>query len=169
MKKTVIIVLLLSIIALSGCTTDEKNTSAETEISTATDSNDERTEEEDSEPEPPEREEVLAARELALEDMSEEEAERLTENIKTANLVLEQEYLYDNIFGKLEDKDRLYWNYFDQTGAIQLGWAYEGDIDKKEVMEEENLTEEEFYSKYGSPVVAENQYCLLYTSACGLL
>ena len=158
MKKTVTIVLLLSIIALSGCTTDEKNTSAETEISTETESNDERTEEEDSEPEPPKREEVLAARELALEGMSEEEAERLTENIKTANLVLEQAYMYDNIFGKLEDKDSLYWNYFDQTGEIQIGWAYEGDIDKKEVMEEENLTEEEFYSKYGSPVVAENHY-----------
>lgn len=158
MKKTVTIVLLLSIIALSGCTIDEKNTSAETEISTETESNDERTEEEDSEPEPPEREEVLAARELALEGMSEEEAERLTENIKTANLVLEQAYMYDNIFGKLEDKDSLYWNYFDQTGEIQIGWAYEGDIDKKEVMEEENLTEEEFYSKYGSPVVAENHY-----------
>ena len=158
MKKTVTIVLLLSIIALSGCTTDEKNTSAETEISTETESNDEKTEEEDSEPEPPKREEVLAARELALEDMSEEEAERLTENIKTANLVLEQAYMYDNIFGKLEDKDSLYWNYFDQTGKIQIGWAYEGDIDKKEVMEEENLTEEEFYSKYGSPVVAENHY-----------
>ena len=40
MKKTVIIVLLISIIALSGCTTDEKNTSAETEISTETESND---------------------------------------------------------------------------------------------------------------------------------
>ena len=158
MKKTVTIVLLLSIIALSGCTTDEKNTSAETEISTETESNDERTEEEDSEPEPPEREEVLAARELALEDMSEEESERLTENIKTANLVLEQAYMYDNIFGKLEDKDSLYWNYFDQTGEIQIGWAYEGDIVKKEVMEEENLTEEDFYSKYGSPVVAENHY-----------
>lgn len=158
MKKTVIIVLLLSIIALSGCTIDEKNTSAETEISTETESNDEKTEEEDSEPEPPEREEVLAARELALEGMSEEEAERLTENIKTANMVLEQAYMYDNIFGKLEDKDSLYWNYFDQTGEIQIGRAYEGDIDKKEVMEEENLTEEEFYSKYGSPVVAENHY-----------
>lgn len=158
MKKTVTIVLLLSIIALSGCTTDEKNTSAETEISTETESNDERTEEEDSEPEPPEREEVLAARELALEGISEEEAERLTENIKTANLVLEQAYMYDNIFGKLEDKDSLYWNYFDQTGEIQIGWAYEGDIVKKEVMEEENLTEEDFYSKYGSPVVAENHY-----------
>ena len=158
MKKTVTIVLLLSIIALSGCTIDEKNTSAETEISTETESNDEKTEEEDSEPEPPEREEVLAARELALEGMSEEEAERLTENIKTANMVLEQAYMYDNIFGKLEDKDSLYWNYFDQTGEIQIGRAYEGDIDKKEVMEEENLTEEEFYSKYGSPVVAENHY-----------
>ena len=103
-EKTVTIVLLLSIIALSGCTIDEKNTSAVTEISTETESNDEKTEEE---------EEVLAARELALEDMSEEEAERLTENIKTANLVLEQAYMYDNIFGKLEDKDSLYWNYFD--------------------------------------------------------
>ena len=48
---------------------------------------------------------------------------------------MEYAYLNDNIFDKLSDKDSLYWNYFDQKGDIQIGWAYEGN--KKTVMNEE--------------------------------
>lgn len=114
--------------------------------------------EDNSEPVCPEKEQVLAMREAVLEGMSEEEIERLTENIKTANLILENAYLNDNIFGKLEDKDSLYWNYFDKTGEIQIGWLYNGDLDKNEVMEVEQLTEKEFYSKYGEPVMRENHF-----------
>lgn len=46
---------------------------------------------------------MLAARVQALERMSEEEAERLKENIKVANLRMESAYLNDNIFEKLEE------------------------------------------------------------------
>lgn len=68
----------------------------------------------------PTKEEVLAARELVLEGMSEEEIDRLKENIKIANLQMERAYLYDDIFDKLEDPESLYWNYFDNKGEIQI-------------------------------------------------
>ena len=95
-------------------------------------------------------------RELVLDGMSDDEKERLTENIKVANLQMEYAYLNDNIFDKLSDKDSLYWNYFDQKGDIQIGWAYEGN--KKTVMNEEGITESEFYQKYGEPVMEYNRF-----------
>ena len=104
----------------------------------------------------PLKEEVLTMREKVLEGMSEEEIDRLTENIKVANLRLENAYLKDNIFGKLENPNSLYWNYFDQKGDIQIGWAFEGN--KKEIMDEEGLSEEQFYEKYGTPVMEYNRF-----------
>ena len=74
----------------------------------------------------PTKEQVLAARESALDGMTAEQIDRLTENIKIANSRMEQAYLYDNIFGKLEDENSLYWNYFDQKGDIQIDWTYDG-------------------------------------------
>ena len=68
----------------------------------------------------PTKEEVLSMRELVLEGMSEKEIDRLRENIKVANQQMEKAYLYDNIFAKLEDKESLYWNYFDNKGDIQI-------------------------------------------------
>ena len=106
----------------------------------------------------PTKEEVLAMRALVLEGMSEKEIERLTENIKIANNKMENGYLYDNLFGRLEDKNDLYWNYFDQKGEIQIGWAYDASISKKDVCKEENLTEEEFYEKYGQKVMTYNRF-----------
>lgn len=76
----------------------------------------------------PSKEEVLAMREKVLEGMSQEKIERLTENIKIANLQMESAYLNDNIFDKLSDKDSLYWNYFDQKGDIQTGWSYDEPV-----------------------------------------
>lgn len=107
----------------------------------------------------PSKEEVFAMRELVLEGMSDEEIERLTENIKVANLRLEAAYLNDNIFDKLSDKDSLYWNYFDQKGDIQIGWAYDGSYsDMKAIMEKENISQNEFYERYGEPVVEYNRF-----------
>lgn len=107
----------------------------------------------------PSKEEVLARRELVLEGMTAEEAERLTENIKVANLQFESAYLNDNIFEKLSDKESLYWNYFDQKGDIQIGWAYDGnDSDIRKIMEEEDISEREFYEKYGEPVIVYNRF-----------
>ncbi len=74
----------------------------------------------------PSKEAVESARTLVLEGMSEEEAERLKENIKVANMAMERAYLNDNIFDRLSDPEDLYWNYIDQKGEIQIGWALDG-------------------------------------------
>lgn len=107
----------------------------------------------------PTKEQVLTARETVLDGMTSEQIERLTENIKIANNQMERAYLYDNLFGKLEDKNSLYWNYFDQKGDIQIDWAYDGDYsERKEIQNRENLTTEEFYEKYGTPVMIYNRF-----------
>jgi hypothetical protein len=107
----------------------------------------------------PSKEEVIAMRELVLEGMSEEDTERLTENIKVANLTLESAYMYDNLFEKLSDKDSLYWNYFEQKGDIQIGWSYEGSYsDMKTIMENEGISQNEFYEKYGEPITEYNRF-----------
>ena len=100
---------------------------------------------------------VLEARKEALGGMSDQQIKRLTETVKTANLWLEQEYFYNNLFGKLEDPNSLYWNYFDKTGEIQIGWAYDGELDMEVVCQKEGLTEDAFYAKYGKPVKATNR------------
>ncbi len=74
----------------------------------------------------PTKEEVLTMRARALEGMSEQEIERLKENIKVANLRMEKAYLYEDLFSKLSDSEHLYWNYFDQKADIQIGWESDG-------------------------------------------
>ncbi len=74
----------------------------------------------------PTKEEVLSMREKVLEGMSSEEIARLMENIKVANQTMEHAYFYENLFGKLEDPQHLYWNYIDQKGDIQIGWEEDG-------------------------------------------
>ncbi len=107
----------------------------------------------------PAKEQVFAAREIVLDGMTTEQIERLTENIKVANMRMERAYLYDDIFGKLEDENSLYWNYFDQKGDIQIDWSYDGDyLERKEIQERENLTTDEFYEKYGTPVIIYNRF-----------
>ena len=107
----------------------------------------------------PSKEEVLAMRAVVLEGMSEEEIARLTENIKVANLQMEEAWMHDDLFGKLEDENHLYWNYFDEKGDIQTGWEYSGSYsDVQKICEEENLTREAFYEKYGTPVMAYNRF-----------
>lgn len=107
----------------------------------------------------PSKEEVLVMRELVLDGMTDEEIERLTENIKVANLQMESAYLNDDIFEKLSDKDSLSWNYFDQKGDIQTGWSYEGNYsDIKKVMDEEGISKNEFDEKYGEPVIQYNRF-----------
>jgi len=74
----------------------------------------------------PTKEEVLIMRETVLEGMDQNAIDRLTENIKIANLTMEEAYLYDDLFGKLEDKEHLYWNYFDEKEEIQIGVKEDG-------------------------------------------
>ena len=67
---------------------------------------------------------------------------------------MEEAYLYDRLFKRLEDPEDLYWNYMDQKGEIQIGWAladnpYDASSD---------LTFQEFEEKYGTPVITYNRY-----------
>lgn len=163
MKKIrYIVLLLLCMIFPVGCAEQsEEGEKPIIEESTETESSviiEEETEENNVQTEPvaPTKEEVLAMREEVLDGMTDDEKERLTENIKVANLQMERAYLNDGIFDKLEDKDSLAWNYFDQKGDIQVGWAY--DSNKKTGMNEEGITESEFYQKYGEPVMVYNRF-----------
>ena len=104
--------------------------------------------------EQPSKEMVLYMRSAVTEGMSEEEIIRITENIKVANHVMEEAYLYDRLFERLEDPENLYWNYMDQKGEIQIGWAladnpYDASSD---------LTFQEFEEKYGTPVITYNRF-----------
>ena len=173
MKKSIFMIMLLVSTALYGCSAAVENKETQdgqTEINEEEQDSAEAEENEaevdnpagsqtKSEVSAPTKEEVLAAREQALEGMTEEEAERLKENIKVANLRMESAYLYEDIFGKLEDPESLYWNYFDEKGDIQVGWSYQGSFrEMRETMERENLSADEFYAKYGTPVVAYNRF-----------
>ena len=106
----------------------------------------------------PTEEDVLAARQQATEGMSQQQIENLTEVVKTANLWLEHKYMNEDFFEQLSDPNNLYWNYFHQTGEIQIGWAVDGGLDMDAVCEREKLSIEEFYAKYGTPVVTTNLY-----------
>ena len=65
----------------------------------------------------PSKDMVLNMRNKVTEGMSEEEISRLTENIKVANHVLEEGYLYDRLFERLEDPEDSYWNYIYYTSG----------------------------------------------------
>lgn len=150
-KLIIILLPLLLSAALYGCSTSDENKVKQNENTAISGENQDES--------VPTKAEVLAAREQALEGMSAEETERLKENIKVANQRMESAYLNDNIFEKLEDKESLYWNYFDEKGEIQIGWAYDGSYQEmKTVMDNENLSRDEFYSQYGTPVMEYNRF-----------
>lgn len=104
----------------------------------------------------PQKDEVEAMRETVLDGMSDDDIETLCDFIKNSNRWLESKIIYNNFFYQLSDPDDLIWNYFDESGEIQIGWAYD-DVSIQEVMDEEGLTEDEFYEKYGSAVVTYNE------------
>lgn len=107
----------------------------------------------------PSKEEVIAMRAVVLDGMSEEEISRLKENIKVANTTMEYAYLNDNIFDKLSDADSPYWQYFDKTGEIQIGWWYNRYIIQKDaIMQAEGITEAEFYEREYEPGMAYNRF-----------
>lgn len=104
------------------------------------------------------KEEVLAMKEIVLEGMKEDDEKNLCSLIKKANKKIENEVIYHRFFQILSDPDDLYWNSFDQTGEIQIGWSYDGKISKTDMMQKESLSEDEFYEKYGEQVVTYNDY-----------
>lgn len=160
MKYTSILFILLASVAVAACGAKEATADTpQTETLWESTAPDAAQAEESALMQKPSKDEVLAARELALEGMTDEEIDRLTENIKVANQRMERAYLNDNIFDKLSDKDSLYWNYFDQKGDIQIGWAYDASVaDMQAIMEKESISLNELYQKYGEPVMVYNRF-----------
>ena len=164
-----VFVLIAICMSLVGCAKQENNPITGSVVTEdASDSIESSLQEVETETEPdeanaetqcPTKDEVLAMRQKVLEGMSEEEIDRLRENIKIANLAMERAYLNDNIFERLSDKDSPYWLYFDQKGEIQLGWWYKQAIFSKEaIMKAENISEEEFAEKFTEPGMVYNRF-----------
>lgn len=96
----------------------------------------------------PTKEEVYKMREGVTAGMSVEEVSKMTENVKTANLTLENAYLYDYLFDRLSNPEDLYWNYIEYKGEIQIGWAGKDYDNFSETAQKD----------YGVPVVTENRF-----------
>lgn len=62
----------------------------------------------------PSQRDVLAAREQVLAGMTQEQVRALNKTVIAANYDWEYDYLYGNIFGRLEDPDSPAWTAFDQ-------------------------------------------------------
>ena len=106
------------------------------------------------EKERPSKEMVLSMRSIVTQGMSEEEIARITENIKVANHVMEEGYLYERLFERLENPENLYWNYVDYKGEIQIGWT----LTDVHYDRSSGLTYKEFEEKYGTPIMTYNRF-----------
>ena len=103
----------------------------------------------------PTKSEVESHRASALEGMSEDEIDNLKSKISEMNTYWEAKVLWDNIFERMQDSNDLSWNYIEQTGEIQTGWAFDGDIEPYD--EESGMTYEEFADQYGAQVMDTNE------------
>ena len=92
----------------------------------------------------PSEADVLAIRDKVEEGMTEEEITRLTVYIATLNIRFERAYFYENIFERLTDPESLYWNYFEKTGKIQVGWAVSEDGTETPVVTTNNYNPDHF-------------------------
>lgn len=134
---------------------DDK-TDSEASNSEATSGEDSNTGRMDANFRAPSETEVLALRRQVTAGMSEEEITRITENIKVANQTLEKAYFNDDIFEELSDPENLYWNYFDYTGDIQIGWKLKEDSPTYDTSYQ--MTYDEFKETYGEPVMTYNRF-----------
>lgn len=105
----------------------------------------------------PDKDTVLAARESALEGMDEEDISDLTETVKLANLRMEDLILNENLEKKLKDPESVYWELFEETGDIRIGWAFDKEQQEKR-KEYKELSDEEFGEKFGQPVIRYNRF-----------
>ncbi len=110
----------------------------------------------ESYPSIPQKSDIDVAKAAVLEGMSESNQKALCRRIREAHNEIENMKIYDNLFRRLADPKDLAWNCLHETGLVQIGWAYEGTIDKEETMQEEGLTEDQFYEKYGQKVCRYN-------------
>ncbi len=101
---------------------------------------------------PPDKNEVLRKRDEIKDSVDEETYETIQNVVKNANLKLEHWLLYNNIFSRMEDPEDLVWNYIDQKGDIQIGWAYSMDNDADIELAQADP------EQYATQVIAYNPY-----------
>lgn len=158
MKKIVYTILIfIQIFILCACgnkMSDDKDKSSDKNDSTLNESSEEIIGESTSTK--PDKSTYEVMRELALSGMSEEEVENLISTIKKRNEYLERCFTYENYGVKLKDPNALLWNEFTSTGEIQIGWGVDSEVWK--ARSSYDMSDEEFYQKYGSPVITDNEY-----------
>lgn len=93
---------------------------------------------------------VLALRDRVTEGMTDGEKAALRDAVVNANLALEHRYFYDSFFERLRDPESLYWNYFEETGEIQIGWAESSDGTRTKVMDTNNFAVEDYVRRLQS-------------------
>ncbi|RDY28293.1 hypothetical protein [Lachnotalea glycerini] len=155
-------IFILSVVFFTGCTKasdaetqqQEQTKEADTQEQAVTNQEDTNEENSVSEESAPNKETVLKMREIALSGMTDEQIESMTERVKSANLSLENGIMFDNLIEQLSDSDSLMWNYLEQTGEIQIGWAFDTEIS----LEESGLTKDEYMQKYATTVSTNNEY-----------
>lgn len=157
-----ILLLLCLMLSFTAC---NKDTTTDNEVSMtieeskevskeAKEHEEEKSQKEEKHIQRPSREEVIIMRQAVISGMSEEEINRITENIKVANLTMEESYLYDHLFERLEDPEDLYWNYVDEKGEIQIGW----NLSEKTYVATSGLSWHEWGEKYGTPIMEYNRF-----------
>lgn len=157
MMKRKCFILLLMILTLVGCRTEDPNSPQvifmEPPAFTEIDKNTSKPEDTD-ELLMPSKKVVTAKREEVLEGMAEDEISRMTTFMKDFNLKFEKEIMWNNILVKFSDPDNLNWNLLSKTGEVQIGWAY--DSEALELKKTTKLSEDEFNEQYGDEVVTYN-------------
>ncbi len=153
MQKSKYISILLVVVLVCGCSkvSEQEKNQEEVEILSENSTEKDFLEEFVA----PSKEEIYSKRREALIGLKEKEIDEFTEYIKNANLAFEHAKLYSNFFENLSDPNYPAWNYFMDTGYIQVGWAFDEDCKYNESL---GITYEEFLDKYGSPVMHHNDY-----------
>ena len=101
----------------------------------------------------PTGDEVYEMRKKVQEGMTEEEITRLRELVKVENLDGERSYLYGNRFEDYKNPESKWWDCLTESGEIQVGW--EVTCEAPGFDPNGDMTEEEYYSKYGEPCIVE--------------
>ncbi|MDE7268619.1 MAG: hypothetical protein K2N89_14260 [Lachnospiraceae bacterium] len=162
-KKLVAACLLAFACSMAGCEKTEENATDSTLDFTqnllsegeSTEATEGDTQEADVRTLAPSKEQVINMREVCLAGMTDEEVDRLCENIKVANQTLENAYFYDNLFERLSDSDNLYWNYIDEKGDIIIGYVLEEGL---QYDADSGLTYQEYAKEHGQPITEYNRF-----------
>lgn len=103
----------------------------------------------------PTEEEVLKMRKKVLSGMTDEEVKRLTKLIQKGNHIAESDYLPANDFLRFINPKSLKWKLFTDSGDVIIGYAFDSEVPPYSQFND--ITEEEYNKKYGTPVVESNE------------